>query len=70
MKYILYLFSTLTLFCHGMIFAAPPALATTMELRDKIAQMLIIGFDGKKIDKDSPIVKIMEHENIGGVILF
>ncbi len=39
-------------------------------LRDKIGQMLIIGFDGKKINAQSPIVEYIEKHNIGGVILF
>nr|WP_242604188.1 glycoside hydrolase family 3 N-terminal domain-containing protein [Legionella beliardensis] len=41
-----------------------------VSLRDKIGQMLLIGFDGKKIDAHSPIVKMIEENNIGGVILF
>lgn len=39
-------------------------------LRDKIGQMLIIGFHGKSIDSDSPIASAINQENIGGVILF
>lgn len=41
-----------------------------LSLRDKIGQMLLIGFDGKKIDAQSSIVKTIEKNNIGGVILF
>jgi beta-N-acetylhexosaminidase len=32
--------------------------------------MLLIGFDGKKVNQSSPIVKTIEKNNIGGVILF
>lgn len=41
-----------------------------VSLRDKIGQMILIGFDGKKIDSLSPVVKTIEKNNIGGVILF
>lgn len=39
-------------------------------LRDKIGQMLIIGFHGKVINKDSAIATSINKDNIGGVILF
>ena len=49
-------------------------MATNMELkinlRNKIAQMFIIGFDGKTINSQSKIVKQIEKYSIGGVILF
>ncbi len=32
--------------------------------------MLLIGFEGKKISAQSPIVKMIEKNNIGGVILY
>ncbi|HVT62181.1 MAG TPA: glycoside hydrolase family 3 N-terminal domain-containing protein, partial [Legionellaceae bacterium] len=41
-----------------------------VNLRDKIGQMLLIGFDGKKVTADSEIVKTIQRNNIGGVILF
>ncbi|WP_045097433.1 glycoside hydrolase family 3 protein [Legionella fallonii] len=44
--------------------------AAEPSLRDKIGQMLIIGFHGKSIDKNSPITVSINQENIGGVILF
>ncbi|KTD61841.1 glycoside hydrolase family 3 N-terminal domain-containing protein [Legionella spiritensis] len=44
--------------------------ANNASLRDKIGQMLIIGFNGKEIDNHSPVVKAINNENIGGVILF
>lgn len=52
-------------------FTLGQALATeSLSLRDKIGQMLIIGFEGKQVDNTSPIIKAINHENIGGVILF
>ena len=41
-----------------------------ISLRDKIGQMLLIGFEGKQINAQSTIVKAIEDNNIGGVILF
>ncbi|KTD10655.1 N-acetyl-beta-glucosaminidase [Legionella gratiana] len=62
------LISLLLLLCFSVSCIA----STTSEvsLRDKIGQMLLIGFEGKKINDQSPIVKTIEEENIGGVILF
>ncbi|MCK4355059.1 beta-N-acetylhexosaminidase [Candidatus Parcubacteria bacterium] len=40
------------------------------ELKEQIGQMLMIGFRGTEISKDSYIVQEMEDLNIGGVILF
>ena len=62
--------------CHTVlvmllgIFIGNMGYAESVSLRDKIGQMIIIGFDGKQIDKNSPIVKTIQNENIGGVILF
>lgn len=39
-------------------------------LRDKIGQMLLIGFDGEEVDDNSVIVQQMQNYAIGGVILF
>ncbi len=39
-------------------------------LRDKIGQMLIIGFEGKRVDVNSSVVRAINEANIGGVILF
>ncbi|WP_019215684.1 glycoside hydrolase family 3 protein [Legionella tunisiensis] len=46
------------------------ASADDVSLRDKIGQMLIIGFDGKTVDRNSPVIKAINEDNIGGVILF
>ncbi|MCW8469274.1 glycoside hydrolase family 3 protein [Fluoribacter gormanii] len=63
-----YFFSLLlTLFYSASCFGG---IATEVSLRDKIGQMLLVGFDGKKINAQSPIVKKIEENNIGGVILF
>lgn len=47
-----------------------PVHAKDVSLRDKIGQMIIVGFDGKKVDLQSPVVQSIDKENIGGVILF
>jgi beta-N-acetylhexosaminidase len=61
-------FSLLISLCF---FIGSPVNATSeVRLRDKIGQMLLIGFDGKKINAQSPVVTAIEKNNIGGVILF
>jgi len=40
------------------------------KLKQMIGQMLIIGFDERIINENSPIVKYIQKYNIGGVILF
>jgi beta-N-acetylhexosaminidase len=35
-----------------------------VSLRDKIGQMLLIGFDGKKVDSLSPVVKTIENVEV------
>lgn len=44
--------------------------AAEPSLRDKIGQMLIIGFQGKVINEHSSIAYSINQDNIGGVILF
>jgi len=62
------LFSLLISLC---IFINSAVNATSeVSLHDKIGQMLLIGFDGKKVNAQSPIIKTIEKNNIGGVILF
>lgn len=46
------------------------AAESEVALRDKIGQMLLIGFDGKQVSEQSSIVKMIEQNNVGGVILF
>ena len=40
------------------------------ELRNKIGQMLIVGFRGIEANEDSSIIKAIKELNLGGVILF
>lgn len=44
--------------------------ANHVSLREKIGQMLLIGFEGKHIQTDSILAKTITENNIGGVILF
>ncbi|WP_342221841.1 glycoside hydrolase family 3 N-terminal domain-containing protein [Candidatus Fukatsuia endosymbiont of Tuberolachnus salignus] len=39
-------------------------------LKEKIGQMLIVGFDGFKVETNSPIARAIQHRQLGGVILF
>ncbi len=48
---------------------SPPSLSDE-ELKRKIGQMIMIGFRGIEVDKDSEIVKIIRDLNIGGVVLY
>lgn len=41
-----------------------------VSLRDKIGQMLIIGFEGKSIEADSYVARAIVEDNVGGVVLF
>jgi beta-N-acetylhexosaminidase len=43
---------------------------TDGQLKEKIGQMLIVGFRGTEINKNSYIVKAVNNLNLGGVILF
>lgn len=58
------------LFALGLSSQGIAATESNISLRNKIGQMLLIGFDGKYIDSQSDITKIIEKNNIGGVILF
>lgn len=64
MNYVIGLFIVLSLFLTGPVDAQP------VGLREKIGQMLILGFEGKSVDRRSPILKAIDKQNIGGVILF
>ncbi|WP_419418511.1 glycoside hydrolase family 3 protein [Legionella sp. D16C41] len=57
-----------SLFLNEFSYAESPNLP--LSLREEIGQMLVIGFNGKTITKDSLITKIIDKSNIGGVILF
>lgn len=53
-----------------LLFLSPLTHAYEPSLREKIGQMLLIGFEGKSVNINSPIAKSIEKSNIGGVILF
>ena len=55
----------LLLLCYSISFADSDA-----DLRKKIAQMIIVGFNGTEITKKNPIYNDIVNENISGVILF
>ena len=44
--------------------------AQDISLRDKIGQMLIIGFKGDSVDLNTPFIDAMTANNLGGVILY
>lgn len=46
------------------------AQATTVSLKQKIGQMLILGFEGKAANENSSIAHSIIEDNLGGVILF
>ena len=53
-----------------LIFSCSIAFADDTELRKKISQMLIVGFNGTEITQDNPIYDDIINEKISGVILF
>lgn len=65
MRYLIYV---LIAFCFSSNILAEEI--PEVSLRDKIGQMLLIGFDGKTVNAQSSIVKAIQDDNIGGVILF
>ena len=42
----------------------------TVSLRDKIGQMLLMGFDGLSVTEEAKVAKWIKEDKIGGVILF
>lgn len=42
----------------------------SITLKQKIGQMILIGFQGKEIKPQDPIVKAIQAQSIGGVVLF
>lgn len=69
MKYLKILLPLFFLFLSVLSFAKMSQ-DNEISLRDKIGQMLIIGFDGKTVSQNSKIIKQIYNNNIGGVILF
>lgn len=47
-----------------------PILITDDELKEKIGQMIIVGFRGTEATENSEIYKIIRDLNVGGVVLF
>ncbi|MDI1352239.1 MAG: glycoside hydrolase family 3 protein, partial [bacterium] len=41
-----------------------------ISLRNKIGQMLIMGFDGTEINDKSPVAQWLSGDGLGGVLLF
>ncbi|MBN2815145.1 MAG: N-acetylmuramoyl-L-alanine amidase [Campylobacterales bacterium] len=60
------IFITLLLICIALL---SQELSDT-QLKDKIARMIIIGFDGATVNENSQIVKDLKKYPLGGVILF
>ncbi len=56
----------LLLFCYTILFAD----ISDTDLRKKIAQMIITGFNGTEITQDNPVYDDIINGNISGVILF
>lgn len=54
------------LFCYCLSFAG----TSDTDLRKKIGQMIIIGFNGTELTQDNPVYEDIVNENISGVILF
>lgn len=65
---LLKILSLLLLSIYGAYFNI--AMAKEVMLKEKIGQMLIIGFKGTELKADDAIVKAILKQNIGGVILF
>jgi len=53
-----------------LVFALNAKDITEDDIKKMIGRMLIIGFDGTKVTKNSQIVKDIKKYNLGGVILF
>jgi beta-N-acetylhexosaminidase len=51
-------------YCHAL------TLPDDNIIKKQIGQMLIVGFDGESVDKDSQIIKDINQYNLSGVILF
>jgi beta-N-acetylhexosaminidase len=48
----------------------PPPAAAAPALRQKLAQMVLVGFRGTTLDPDNPIVADIRDRGIGGTVLF
>lgn len=57
------LMGCLTLFFARSVQAEP-------DLKHKIGQMILVGFSGKRLSEEAPIIKAIQAGEVGGVILF
>ncbi|MDO9510779.1 MAG: glycoside hydrolase family 3 N-terminal domain-containing protein [Bacteroidales bacterium] len=53
-----------------LINGMPLKAQSRVELKDMVAQMVLVGFRGTVLSPDSPIIKDIESQKIGGVILY
>lgn len=61
----------LTLLCGCAALApAPRSVPNSVDLNDKIGQMLMVGFRGLTVDENSFILRDIRQHHLGGVILF
>jgi beta-N-acetylhexosaminidase len=58
------------LFLGGFLLFSSSFAIHEPSLREKIGQMLIMGFEGKTVTEQSEITRYITEDNIGGVILF
>lgn len=61
------IFLTLILYISSLSAASLP---NDIVLKNMIARMLVVGFEGEMVDENSDIVKSMKRYELGGVILF
>lgn len=54
----------------GLMLPSAAQATSDTALRDKIGQMIVIGFHGKQVNANSLIIKSIQKDNLGGVILF
>lgn len=47
-----------------------PGICPIMNLKEKIGQLLIVGFEGAAVTHGSPVIHDIKESNLGGVILF
>jgi len=58
------------LFILALLFPVKIQQEESIDLKQKIGQMLIVGFRGTEVNEDSEIIKQINEYNLSGVILF
>ncbi len=53
-----------------LIYSSAHAAETFVPLREKVAKMLILGFEGTSLTKDHPIIDSIQKHKISGIIIF